>query len=106
MKGIITPKLAEDLVLSKYGKKFCLTLVGSVATKGRSYNDMDILISYFHPSEVDDFMETLTKDDWIYQSAAVEGRSPNFARFMKMVGPYEVVLDLYKKHYHHEALVN
>ena len=104
MKGVITPQLANDLVLRKYGNKFNLTLVGSVATRGRSYNDMDILISYLKPEEIEQFTDALTKDDWIYQPTGAQERSQNAARFTKNVGGYDVTLDLYKRRFEHEAI--
>lgn len=99
MKGLVTKELAEKLILNKFGKEFHLTVVGSVAKKGKSYNDMDILISYMQNDEPAQFCEALELDGWGPVNADKIGNNAVYKRFFKEIGSYTVTLDLYKAQY-------
>lgn len=99
MRGVITKQLAETLVLNPYGKKYSLSLVGSLAKIGRSYNDMDILISYLKDSDPLEFTKDLENDGWSVLPHSLVGNYPAYKRFTKRVGQYDITIDLYKQQY-------
>lgn len=95
MKALVTKELVESLIVNRYSKHFDVSIVGSVARFGRSYNDVDILLRYNHKDEIDAFVETIMKDGWAPMSQEVIGNSATFKRFSKLVGEYDVTMDLY-----------
>ena len=107
MRSIITKELAEKLVLNKYDSSYDIKLVGSLADPeekggGRSYNDIDIVITIHQKDELSRFMAELEDDDWKVINKTYYGQNLRGIRYHKKIGVYEVDLVLYPEQYFQE----
>lgn len=66
MKGLITREFAERHVVAPLSGAFNIQLVGSLATKGSSYNDIDLAMFYENSNsdEMPRFIEALKSLGW------------------------------------------
>ena len=100
MSGKITKNLVnKEILLNHLFSRYKLKLVGSIAKKGYSYNDIDILITLpQYPKAEEVFIEfdkDLKKEGWEYNFSDEKEDWGIFHNYQKKIGLNWVGLDIW-----------